>query len=78
MQHRPIGYRIGLITSRICMYLQLRFRSDPSAFWQFVKSRRKCNTLPNEVYLDSQTTNNNADICELFDTHFSKKVLRAY
>ena len=52
--------------------LQLRFRSDPAFFWQFVRSRRGCNPLPNEMVLDSQTASTPVEICDLFSAHFSQ------
>ena len=52
--------------------LQSRFRSDPASFWRFVRGRRGCNTLPNEIVLDYLTASTPVEICEIFSANFSQ------
>ena len=60
-----------------CLYksyvlkVQTDLRRNPKAFWNFVNSKRKCSSIPADVYLDEVGAGSATDSCELFASFFS-------
>ena len=60
-----------------CLYksyvlgVQTELRRNPKKFWNFVNSKRKCCSIPSEVYLDETASPMDSDSCSLFASFFS-------
>ena len=55
--------------------VQLMAKKDPKFFWKFINSKRKDNSIPNEMFLDDRNGNDGESISNLFSTNF-KSVYR--
>lgn len=52
---------------------QEQIKSNPKAFWSYVKSQKNCNSnYPNSMTYDDKTFNNEPDICNAFNDFFQK------
>ncbi|XP_053690885.1 uncharacterized protein LOC128739423 [Sabethes cyaneus] len=51
--------------------IQTDLRRNPKKFWTFVNSKRKCSSVPSDVYLDDTESSSESDSCELFASFFS-------
>ena len=55
--------------------VQLMAKKDPKIFWKFINSKRKDNSIRNEMFLVDSKGNDGESIVNLFSTHF-KSVYR--
>ena len=51
--------------------IQTDLRRNPRRFWNYVNSKRKCSSIPQNIYLDGIESSAESDSCEMFATFFS-------
>ena len=57
--------------SSYVLRVQTDLRRQPKKFWNFVNSKRKCSSIPGNVYYDGVETKSNSESCELFANFFA-------
>ncbi|XP_055527361.1 uncharacterized protein LOC129719982 [Wyeomyia smithii] len=56
---------------RYIMRVQTDLRLKPHNFWNFVNSKRKCTSIPKNVYYDGTESKSNSECCEMFASFFA-------